>query len=298
MPFNAICTCLTDGHPSDACYAFANVNAWMGIWVCSWLPRHPSYFTCLMHTYMISLTLHAIVFCHLEIVLGVEGRGRRWNWVEICQTWWCSPTLLPRRSVWMKVKHLVLTAHTHRRTNKRISIFPLKTFTSCLTHVSLQVLQVMFCHSVKPEPSLWSITELKTSWCSTRGSCHGFTPQPIALTRPISTPSSTGMWAVSWVSSLSVTQSFWLVWSLSFNENIRCPPLSDIQYHYLTLYNKCIHLNIFHHILHVCISHSVVCYFPDLVIFAGPNGYECELSCAALHVCDCDCVWVYLLSYS
>ncbi len=58
----------------------------------------------------------AIVFCHLAIVLGVEGRGRRWNWVEICQTWWCSPTLLPHRSVWMKVKYLCSDTFTH--TNK------------------------------------------------------------------------------------------------------------------------------------------------------------------------------------
>lgn len=32
-------------------------------------------------------------------VLGLGGRGRRWNWAEICQTWWCLPTPLPLRSV-------------------------------------------------------------------------------------------------------------------------------------------------------------------------------------------------------
>ena len=49
--------------------------------------------------------------------LGVEGRGRRWSWAEICPTWWCSPTLLHHRSVWMKVKHQRSNTFTHATIN-------------------------------------------------------------------------------------------------------------------------------------------------------------------------------------
>lgn len=45
--------------------------------------------------------LQIILLCHLAVVilLGLERKERRWNWAEICQTWWCLPTLLPHRSV-------------------------------------------------------------------------------------------------------------------------------------------------------------------------------------------------------
>lgn len=98
---------------------------------------------------------------------------------------------------------------THTQTNSHIAInLYLEDIFACLTLVSLQVLQVTFFHSARPEPSLWSITEPNNSWLLTRGSCHGFIPQPIGSTRPISTPSSTGTWVVSWVRQLSVALSF------------------------------------------------------------------------------------------
>lgn len=158
--------------------------------------------------YMSCISLHdltvltAIVFCHLEIVSGLGGRGRRWNWVEICQTWWCSPTLLPHRRAWMKVKSKSSDNSTHKQiADCNLS---LEGISSWLTHVSFQVLQVMFCHSVRPERNLWSITELNSSLVLTRGSCHGFIHQPIVSTRPTLTPNSTGTWAVSWVRHASV----------------------------------------------------------------------------------------------
>lgn len=63
----------------------------------------------------------------------------------------------------------------------------------------------MFCHSARPGPSLWSITEPNSFWLSTRGSCQGFTPQHIASTHPISTLSFTGTWDASWVRQMSVS---------------------------------------------------------------------------------------------
>lgn len=79
----------------------------------------------------------------------------------------------------------------------------------CLRNVSLQVLQVMSCPLVRPEPSLWSITKRNSSWLLTRGSCHGFIHRLIELTRQISTLSSTGTWGVSWVRQMSSS-----VWSM------------------------------------------------------------------------------------
>lgn len=64
----------------------------------------------------------ASVFCHLGIVSGLVGRGRRWNWAEICQTWWCSLTLLPHRSVWMKVKSQSSDNCMHKQIDKLQSL--------------------------------------------------------------------------------------------------------------------------------------------------------------------------------
>lgn len=58
--------------------------------------------TCLIYLHAILLAF--FIPCPLAIVSGVEGRGRQWSWAGICQTWWFSPTLLPHKSVWMKVK--------------------------------------------------------------------------------------------------------------------------------------------------------------------------------------------------
>lgn len=82
---------------------------------------------------------------------------------------------------------------------------------SCLTRVCPQVLLLTFCLSARPEPNLWSTTEPSNSSLSTRGSCHGFTPRPIASTHPISTLSFTGTWAVSWVRQLSAALNFWAI---------------------------------------------------------------------------------------
>lgn len=81
--------------------------------------------------------------------------------------------------------------------------FQISFLETCLVRVCLQVRRATSCHSARPEPSRWSITERSTSWLSIRGSCHGFIPRHTASTRPISIPSSTGTSAVSWVSSSS-----------------------------------------------------------------------------------------------
>lgn len=119
----------------SSCLQFAscfNDGKILFLWVCGCLHVFLVY---LSHMSLRALTPAplsslAIVFCHLAFVfLGGEGRGRRWNWVEICQTSWCSPTPLPLRSAWMKVK---------RQTNKQSHChLDLNDSFAPLTHVSL-----------------------------------------------------------------------------------------------------------------------------------------------------------------
>lgn len=108
--------------------AVCKLPSWCTIFSCLWSFCHckclnkcmrasMSYFTYFL-LYLPHVSLHNLTHSHplssLEIVSGAGGRGRQWNWVEICQTWWCSPTLLPHRSVWMKVNTLTAT-HTHKQ---------------------------------------------------------------------------------------------------------------------------------------------------------------------------------------
>lgn len=85
-------------------------NGWMNVQVLTTILFIPS-------ASMISLCHLCPLFKigHLTIVSGVEERGRRWNWAEICQISWCSPTLLPHRSVLMKVKHQSYDTCTHKQ---------------------------------------------------------------------------------------------------------------------------------------------------------------------------------------
>lgn len=93
-----------------------------------------------------------------------------------------------------------------------------------------QVLQVMFCRSVRTERNLWSTTGPSSSWLLTRGSCHGFIPRPIASTHLILTLSFTGTWAVSWVRHITLSLK-------APKKDLELPQfnhLSDITQHFLT----------------------------------------------------------------
>lgn len=127
----------------------------------------------------------------------------------------------------MKVNHQHSDSFTLTKTNTlHIVIVVLETISQARPLFFLQVLQETFCHSARPEPSLWSITEPKNFLLLTRGSCQGFILQPIASIHPISILSFTGTWAVSWVRQLSVAPSL----CLAVNENNRCLPFRHIYF--------------------------------------------------------------------
>lgn len=107
----------------------------------------------------------------------------------------------------------------------------------------------MFYHSARPEPSLWSITEPNSSLLLTRGSCQGFIPQLIALTRPILTPSFIGTWDVSWVRQPSLSHGgrevvcsckqsvFLLATNMSLHINWCCGPHTQLDKHLFAIWS-------------------------------------------------------------
>lgn len=114
---------LIDGYPSLACFTFDTLKVWKYLCLCMYVFLHPllcALAVCYIYKHLL-FSVYLMQRCHLVLVVGVGGRGRQWSWAEICQTWLCSPTLLPLRNVWMKVKSQSL--NTRPYINKKAHLF-------------------------------------------------------------------------------------------------------------------------------------------------------------------------------